>query len=113
MNSVKLRKFIHQQQAKGSVMVPLFQDEAYSRWAYPIPTFVLTLIGVSLSSRKVRGGTGLHIGIGITLCFTYIVLMRFTGEFAKGGLLPPVIAVWLPNVLYALVGIYLYRKAPK
>lgn len=113
MNSVKLRKFIHQQEAKGSDMVPIFQVEAYSRWAYPISTFVLTLIGVSLSSRKVRGGTGLHIGIGITLCFTYIVLMRFTGEFAKGGLLPPVIAVWLPNVLYALVGIYLYRKAPK
>ena len=113
MNSVKLLHFIRQQKAKGSDMVPIFQVEAYSRWAYPISTFVLTLIGVSLSSRKVRGGTGLHIGIGITLCFTYIVLMRFTGEFAKGGVMPPVIAVWLPNVVYALIGIYLYRKAPK
>lgn len=113
MNSVRLRCFIRQQQAKGSDMVPIFQIEAYSRWAYPLSTFVLTLIGVSLSSRKVRGGTGLHIGVGITLCFTYIVLMRFTGEFAKGGMLPPVIAVWLPNVIYAAIGVYLYRQAPK
>ena len=113
MNSVRLLHFIRQQQAKGSDMVPIFQVEAYSRWAYPISTFVLTLIGVSLSSRKVRGGTGLHIGVGIALCFTYIVLMRFTGEFAKGGVMPPVVAVWLPNVVYAAIGIYLYRKAPK
>lgn len=113
MNSMKLLRFIRQQKAKGSDMVPIFQVEAYSRWAYPISTFVLTLIGVSLSSRKVRGGTGLHIGVGIALCFTYIVLMRFTGEFAKGGLLPPVVAIWLPNLIYAAIGIYLYRKAPK
>lgn len=113
MNSVRLDKFIQQQKAKGSDMVPVFQVEAYSRWAYPISTFILTLIGVSLSSRKVRGGTGLHIGVGIALCFSYIVLMRFTGEFAKGGVIPPVIAVWIPNIVYAMIGIYLYRKAPK
>lgn len=113
MNSIKLLRFIRQQKTKGSDMVPIFQVEAYSRWAYPISTFILTLIGVSLSSRKVRGGTGLHIGVGIALCFTYIVLMRFTGEFAKGGLLPPVVAIWLPNVIYAAIGVYLYRKAPK
>lgn len=113
MNSLKLLHFIRQQKAKGSDMVPIFQVEAYSRWAYPISTFILTLIGVSLSSRKVRGGTGLHIGVGIALCFTYIVLMRFAGEFAKGGVMPPVVAVWLPNIVYAVIGVYLYRKAPK
>lgn len=113
MNSLRLRRFIVQQKAKGSDMVPVFQIEAYSRFAYPISTFILTLIGVSLSSRKVRGGTGLHIGVGITLCFSYIVLMRFTGEFAKGGVLPPVLAIWLPNILYTFIGIYLYRQAPK
>lgn len=113
MNSIRLRKFIQQQKQKGSDMVPIFQVEAYSRFAYPISTFILTLIGVSLSSRKVRGGTGLHIGVGITLCFSYIVLMRFTGEFAKGGSMPPILAVWLPNLIYLAIGIYLYRKAPK
>ncbi len=113
MNSFRLRRFIKQQKAKGSDMVSVFQVEAYSRLAYPVSTFILTLIGVSLSSRKVRGGTGLHMGVGIALCFSYIVLMRFTGEFAKGGSMPPWLAVWLPNMIYTVVGVYLYRKAPK
>lgn len=113
MNAIELSRFIDQQKAKGSDMVAMFQVENYSRYAYPISTFILTLIGVSLSSRKVRGGTGLHIGVGITLCFSYIVLMRFVGEFAKSGVMPPWVAIWLPNFIYLLVGIYLYRKAPK
>lgn len=113
MNSVALAKFIDQQRAKGSDMVVMFEVEMYSRYAYPLSTFILTLIGVSLSSRKVRGGTGAHIGVGIALCFSYIVLMRFGGEFAKGGVLPTWLAVWLPNILYLCIGIYLYVKAPK
>lgn len=113
LNSVKLSKFINQQRAKGSDMVAVFEVENYSRYAYPMSTFILTLIGVSLSSRKVRGGTGLHIGVGIGLCFSYIVLMRFTGEFAKTGFLPTWFAVWLPNIIYLIIGIYLYRNAPK
>lgn len=113
MNSGKLSQFIDAQIEKGSDMVALFQIEANGRYAYPFSTFILTLIGVSLSSRKVRGGTGLHIGVGIALCFSYIVLMRFVGEFAKGGFLPAIVAIWLPNFLYLCIGIYLYRKAPK
>lgn len=113
MNSLRLARFINAQKEKGSDMVAMFQVEAQSRYAYPISTFILTLIGVSLSSRKVRGGTGLHIGIGITLCFSYIVLMRFVGEFAKSGSMPVWLAIWLPNIIYLIIGVYLYRKAPK
>lgn len=113
MNAIELSQFIDQQKAKGSDMVAMFQVENYSRYAYPVSTFILTLIGVALSSRKVRGGTGLHIGVGITLCFSYIVLMRFVGEFAKSGALPAWLAIWLPNFIYLIIGIYLYRKAPK
>ncbi|MEG2480321.1 MAG: LptF/LptG family permease, partial [Mucinivorans sp.] len=113
MNSFELSRFIDQQRAKGSDMVALFEVENYGRYAYPISTFILTLIGVSLSSRKVRGGTGLHIGVGIALCFSYIVLMRFAGEFAKSGMLPAWLAIWSPNILYTCIGIYLYIKAPK
>lgn len=113
MDGIELYQFIDQQKAKGSDMVAMFQVENHSRYAYPISTFILTLIGVSLSSRKVRGGTGLHIGIGIALCFSYIVLMRFVGEFAKSGAMPAWLAVWLPNFIYLIIGIYLYLKAPK
>lgn len=109
----RLNRFIRQQKDKGSEMIKVFEVERAQRFSYPFSTFILTLIGVSLSSRKVRGGTGLHIGVGITLCFTYILLARFAQEFAKNGVLPPAISVWLPNLLFAAVAIYLYRKAPK
>lgn len=109
----ELDEFANEQQRKGSNMVTLILVDKYNRYAYPVSTFILTLIGVSLSSRKVRGGTGLHIGIGLALCFSYILFMRFANEFAKGGVISPIISVWAPNVLYAIIGIYLYRKAPK
>ena len=113
MNIVELNEFIDQQRAKGSDSIRQLEVEHHTRFAYPIGTFILSLIGVSLSSRKVRGGTGLHIGIGIALCFSYIMLNRIFEEFAKGGTLPPMLAVWLPNIIYTLIAIYLYRKAPK
>ena len=113
MNIVELNDFIEQQRAKGSDSIRQIEVEHHTRYAYPLGTFILTLIGVSLSSRKVRGGTGLHIGIGIALCFSYIMLNRVFEEFAKGGTLPPMLAVWLPNIIYTIIAIYLYRKAPK
>ena len=91
----------------------IIEVEKHARFAYPLSTFILTLIGVSLSSRKVRGGTGLHIGIGTGLCFSYILFNRFFEEFAKSGTLPPGLAVWLPNIIYLGIAVYLYRKAPK
>jgi lipopolysaccharide export system permease protein len=113
MNIVELNEFIRQQRDKGSDSIRQLEVEHHTRYAYPIGTFILTLIGVSLSSRKVRGGTGLHIGIGIALCFSYIMLNRVFEEFAKGGTLPTMLAVWLPNIIYTIIAIYLYRKAPK
>ena len=113
MNISELNDFTNQQRAKGSDSIRQLEVERHIRFAYPLGTFILTLIGVSLSSRKVRGGTGLHIGIGIALCFSYIMLNRIFEEFAKGGTLPPMLAVWLPNIIYTFISIYLYRKAPK
>ena len=109
----ELTEFLNQQRAKGSDSVTIIEVERHSRYSYPLGTFILTLIGVSLSSRKVRGGTGLHIGIGITLCFSYILFTRFAEEFAKSGTMPPGLAVWMPNILYMCVAVYLYNKAPK
>lgn len=109
----ELNEFLQQQRAKGSDSINLIEVERHARFAYPLATFILTLIGVSLSSRKVRGGTGLHIGIGTGLCFSYILFNRFFEEFAKSGTLPPGLAVWIPNLIYMGIAIYLYRKAPK
>jgi lipopolysaccharide export system permease protein len=109
----ELNEFIDQQRAKGSDSINIMEVERHCRYAYPFATFILTLIGVSLSSRKVRGGTGLHIGIGITLCFSYIMFNRVFEEFAKSGSLPVWLAVWMPNIIFAIIAVYLYRKAPK
>ena len=109
----ELNDFLDQQRSKGSDSIRIIEVENHARYAYPLSAFVLTLIGVSLSSRKVRGGTGLHIGVGITLCFSYILFNRFFEEFAKSGSLPTGLAVWLPNIIFLFIGIYLYIKAPK
>ena len=109
----RLNEFISQQKVKGSNLIGLLEVERHTRYSYPLATFILTLIGVSLSSRKIRGGMGLHIGVGITLCFTYILFGRFFEEFAKGGVMNPALAVWIPNIIYAVVAVYLYRNAPK
>ncbi len=113
MNITELNTFLSQQRRKGSDSINIIEVERHARFAYPLSTFILTLIGVSLSSRKVRGGTGQHIGIGTALCFSYILILRFFQEFAKGGELSPGLAVWLPNIIYLFIAIYLYQKAPK
>ena len=109
----ELNRFLEQQRQKGSDSIRIIEVERHARFVYPISTFILTLIGVSLSSRKVRGGTGLHIGLGVGLCFSYILLMRFFEEFAKSGTLPTGLSMWIPNILYCVIAIYLYKKAPK
>lgn len=113
MKIEELNEFLEQQNSKGSDSIKIIEVEKHARYAFPISTFILTLIGVSLSSRKVRGGTGLHIGIGTGLCFSYILFSRFFQEFAKSGSIESWIAVWIPNAIYLFIAIYLYRKAPK
>ncbi len=111
LNINELNQFIKQQKDKGSDMVSAFQIEFYSRIAYPLSAFILTLIGLSLSSRKVRGGIGMQIGVGVGLCFTYIMMMKIAEEFAKSNTMPSWLAVWLPNIIFGVIAVYLYRKA--
>ena len=109
----ELGEFIEQQREKGSDMLAYFEVERQKRYSYPLATFILTIIGVSLSSRKVRGGTGLHIGLGIGLCFTYIMIARVAEEVAKGSGTMPGLLVWIPDIVFAVIAVVLYRKAPK
>ena len=113
MNITELNDFLDQQRAKGSDAINIIEVERHARYAYPLSTFILTLIGVSLSSRKVRGGAGLRVGIGAGLGVSDIVFTRLVEELARRGTLPPGLAVWLPNIIYLFIAVYLYRKAPK
>lgn len=113
MDNTELSNYIEAQTQKGVGSIKPFVIEYYKRWANPFSAFILTLIGVSLASRKVRGGIGLHIGIGLGLSFGYILFMTISTTFAINGNMNPLIAVWLPNLVFAIIGIYLYNKAPK
>ncbi|MDF2432586.1 MAG: lipopolysaccharide export system permease protein [Mucilaginibacter sp.] len=108
-----LNKNIEKEQIRGTGALKEMLYEKYRRFVYPLSAYVLTLIGVSISSRKVRGGIGLPLGIGIFLCFTYIVVDKFAFVFAVKGSMPPLLAVFLPNGIFGLVGGYLLYKAPK
>lgn len=113
MNLKQLDDFIDQQKMQGETNVKAFQIERHKRISFPFSTFILTFIGVAVSSRKVRGGIGLQIAIGVIISFTYILFVQFSSQFAIGGLLPVQLAVWLPNILFVFVAIWLFRLAPK
>jgi lipopolysaccharide export system permease protein len=100
MNYKQLNEFIESETRKGSDNVVLWKIEKHKRFAYSFSTFILTLIGVTLSSRKKRGGIGINIGVGILLAFTYIMFMEVSNVMATNAHMPPVIAVWIPNIIF-------------
>lgn len=109
----ELDEYIDRMKLRGSSNVIEFQIEKYKMTANAFATFILTLIGVSISSRKIRGGMGLHLGIGLLISFSYILFMQFSTVFATNGNMNPLLAVWLPNILFAVVAVFVYRMAPK
>jgi lipopolysaccharide export system permease protein len=109
----ELDQLIATQKMRGDKSVDFSLIEKYSRTALPFSAFILTIMGLALSSRKRRGGLGLNIGIGVGLCFSYILFQRFSEMFVRTGLMPPFVAIWLPNVVFTIIVIYLYRLAPK
>lgn len=113
LNNPELKRFIVEQQMKGDDNIEAYKVEKYRRLAFPFSTFILTLIGVSLSTRKKRGGTGLNIAVGIALSFIYILFMQVFNELAKANSMPTLLAVWTPNIVFFIIGVFLYRLAPK
>jgi lipopolysaccharide export system permease protein len=113
MSLTQLIDFIEEQKMQGSDDIDTYEIEKHSRFAFPFSTFILTLIGVSIASRKVKGGIGLHIGIGFLLSFSYILFMQVSKTFAVEGSMDPMLAVWIPNIFYTIIALYLYRIAPK
>lgn len=113
LTSPQLSVYIEKQKRRGFANIKEFEIEYHRRIAASFASFILTSIGLSLSSRKVKGGMGLHLGIGLALSFSFILFQTVSSTFAVNGNVPPVIAVWIPNILYTFIAVYLYTKAPK
>lgn len=109
----ELEELIATQKMRGDENVKFALIEKHTRFALPFSAFILTIMGVALSSKKRRGGIGWNIGIGIALAFTYILFLRFSQMFVHTGFLPPGIALWVPNMVFAIIAAFLYRIAPK
>ena len=113
MNFFELNNYINEEEIKGSEQIVNHKIEKHKRIAFPFSAIILTLIAVAISSRKIRGGIGLHLGIGILIAFTYILFMQVSTTFATNSNLPAGISVWIPNIIYALLALILLKKAPK
>ncbi len=113
LTSAELREHISELKERGIGGTGDFEIELYKRNASPFAAFILTLIGVSLASRKTRGGMGLHIGLGLVLSFAYILFLTISTTFAINGNMNAILSVWLPNIVFSVIGAILYKKAPK
>lgn len=113
MNYFVLRDHIKKKELRGDPDVMSYKVQGYSRISDPFATLILTLIGVAVSSRKVRGGIGYHLGFGLSLAFLYILFMKISTVFATFGNLQPLFAVWIPNIIFGIIAAVLLRMAPK
>jgi lipopolysaccharide export system permease protein len=113
LTTSQLKEYIDRQKKRGIGNIQLFELEYHRRFAMAFAAFILTIIGVSVSSKKVKGGMGMKIGIGLLLSFSYILFMQVSSSFAIYGLVSSFIAVWTPNIFYAIIAIYFYKKAPR
>ncbi len=110
--SPELKEYISKQIGRGSGNVVQYQVEYHKRIASSFASFILTTIGASLSSRKRKGGMGMYLGIGLALSFGYIMLQTVSSTFAINADTPPMLAAWIPNIIFAVVAYFCYRKAP-
>ncbi|PUZ27422.1 lipopolysaccharide export system permease protein [Chitinophaga costaii] len=113
MTTPQLTDYINRQQLRGAEGLNTYLVEKYRRTAAAFMVVILTLIGGVIASRKVRGGSGLHLAIGIVISATYIIFLQFATVFSTKSNLNPLLAVWIPNVIFGALAFYLYRRAPK
>ena len=110
--SPELLSYISKQTSRGSGNVVQYEVEFHKRIAMSFSSFILTIIGLSLSSRKRKGGMGLYLGIGLALSFGYIMLQTVSATFAIQDDTPPMLAAWIPNIIFAIIAYFCYRHAP-
>ncbi|HOI80105.1 MAG TPA: LptF/LptG family permease, partial [Petrimonas sp.] len=112
MTTPQLLRHVRSQKRRGLGNIQAFQIEYHSRYASIFSAFILTIIGASLSARKVKGGMGLNIGIGLALSMAYILFMTISSSFAVKGSMSPFVAAWIPNIVFIGIAFFLYKKAP-
>lgn len=113
MTNPELKKYITHQRERGTGNIQAFETEWWKRWASPIGAFIMTFLGVTLSSKKVRGGMGKNLGIGITLSALYILFSTVSTTFSVSGVMSPFMSVWLPNFIFLAIGIVLYIRVSR
>ena len=113
LTTKELNDYIRLEKLRGSEIVNTLMLEKNSRDAGPPSVLILTMIGAIIASRKIRGGSGFHLAIGVIISVLYILVGRFASVFAMKGNFDPVMAAWMPNIFFALLAYYLYRRAPK
>lgn len=113
MTTPQLNTYIEDMIKSGQPDVEYFEVEKYRRTSSAFSIYILTLIGVSLASRKVRGGLGWHLVLGIGLSALYEIIMKFSITFSTNSSLPPILGVWIPNLIFTLMALYLMKTAPK
>lgn len=109
----QLNEFIHKQKLRGAPNISTFEVEYHKRFAMPFAAFILTIIGVSLSSQKRKGGMGFSLGIGLALSFGYILFQTISATFATNAGFPAMLAVWIPNIVFAIIAYILYQRTPE
>ncbi len=113
MTNPELRDYMKKQAARGAGNIQAFETEYHKRWASPIGAFIMTLLGVTMSSRKVRGGMGKNLGIGIVLTAAYILFSTVSTTFSVNGVMSPFMSAWLPNFIFLAIGVVLYIRAQR
>jgi lipopolysaccharide export system permease protein len=109
----ELNKFIDKEQARGNGNINTYLVVLYKKYSLPVTAFILTLIAVSVSSMKRRGGMGVNLAIGIVLAFVYVFFDKIFATLAEKSSIPPLVAVWLPNVVFGILALYLLRNAKR
>ncbi|MFT5969744.1 MAG: lipopolysaccharide export system permease protein [Flavobacteriales bacterium] len=113
MNYSDLNEFIAMEKARGAENVHFYEVEKHQRMSYPFSTFILTFIAACIATRKKRGGMGVHLAFGLALSVIYILFMKVSTTFATNGNLSPMLAVWIPNIVFTALSFVLYRKVQK
>jgi|TARA_B110000263_G_scaffold69828_1_gene60791 lipopolysaccharide export system permease protein len=113
MGMKELNQFIKKEEIKGTAQITFHKIEKHKRIANPFSSIILTIIAVAIGARKIRGGSGIPLSIGVIISFSYILFMQVSTTFATNGNLLPAIAVWIPNIIFSLIAIIFIKLAPK